>query len=419
MPSLTMLFERFGLALFLGLLIGLEREREKADVFAGIRTFALISLLGAVLAFVSEQFVPWMFPIGFVGILGFALVSHFRDYEAGRPGITTEVALLLAFVLGGMVYWDMFALAAATTVATVFLLTFKPDIRAVVSHIDREDIQAGIEFAVVWVIVLPLLPDQTFGPLDVLNPREIWLMVVFIAGVNLAGYIFSQIYGASRGIGLAGVLGGMVSSTAVAFEFSRRSRSEVERRYEALFALAIGVASVGMFFRALILAFAINPPLGQMLILPVLVGATTLSIGVFVLWQWYVRPRGEEDAPHGKAARSPFALRPALQFGAIFAVVLFISKAGLVYLGDTGAYISSVLGGVAGVDAAALTLAKLSIDDLSTVVAARGVMLAAASSMLFKSIMAFSLGAGLVRRYLPPLLIISGAVGAVVAFVAL
>jgi small basic protein len=196
MPSLTILFERFGMALFLGLLIGLEREREKVDVFAGIRTFALISLLGAALAFVSDQFAPWTFIAGFLCIAAFAVVSHYQGYETGRLGITTEVATLLAFTLGGMVYWNMLALAAAITVVTVLLLTVKPDIQAIIAHINREDILAGVEFAIVWVVVLPLLPDQTFGPFDVLNPREIWLMVVFVSGVNLAGYIFSQIYAA-------------------------------------------------------------------------------------------------------------------------------------------------------------------------------------------------------------------------------
>jgi uncharacterized membrane protein (DUF4010 family) len=419
MPSLTILFERFGLALFLGLLIGLEREREKVDVFAGIRTFALISLLGAALAFVSEQFIAWTFLVGFVAITAFALVSHYQGYEVGRRGITTEVTTLLAYTLGGMVYWNMLALAAAITVVVVLLLTFKPDIQAIISHISREDIQAGIEFAVVWVVVLPLLPNRTFGPLDVLNPREIWLMVVFVAAINLGGYIFSQIYGARRGIGIAAVLGGMVSSTAVTFEFARRSRDEEEGRHSPVYALAIAIASTGMFFRALVLAFVINPRLGQTIVIPALCGALIIGLGVLFLWQGLVRPQGDEDAPSREAARSPFALRPALQFGAIFAIVLFISKASLTYLGDAGAYVSSVLGGIAGVDAVVLSFATLAGGGLASIVAARGVMLAAAASMFFKAAVAGILGRGPVRRYIPPFLIISGIVGVVAAFVVL
>jgi uncharacterized membrane protein (DUF4010 family) len=310
-------------------------------------------------------------------------------------------------------------LAAAITVVIVLLLTFKPDIQALVAHISREDIQAGIEFAVVWVVVLPLLPNRTFGPLDVLNPREIWLMVVFVAAINLAGYIFSQIYGAQRGIGIAGVLGGMVSSTAVTFEFARRSRDEDVEQHRPLYALAIAIASTGMFFRALVLAFVINPALGQALIIPTLCGALIIGLGVIFLWQRLVRPQGDEDTPSPETTRSPFALRPALQFGAIFAIVLFISKAGLTYLGDTGAYFSSVLGGIAGVDAVVLSFATLAGSSLAGVVAARGVMLAAASSMFFKAAVAGILGRGPVRRYIPPFLIIAGIVGVVAAFTVL
>lgn len=416
MPSLTILFERFGLALFLGLLIGLEREREKVDVFAGIRTFALISLLGAALAFVSDQFAPWTFIIGFLCIAAFSLVSHYQGHETGRRGITTEVATLLAFTLGGLVYWNVLALAAAITVVTVLLLTVKPDIQAIIAHISREDILAGVEFAIVWVIVLPLLPNRTFGPLDVLNPREIWLMVVFVSGVNLAGYIFSQIYGARRGIGIAAVLGGMVSSTAVTFEFARRSRNEEEAQYGPVFALAIAIASTGMFFRALVLAYVVDRTLGQRLVIPTLCGAFISALGVLFLWRGLVRSQGSEDAPTREPARSPFALGPALQFAAIFAVVLFISKASLVSMGDTGAYVSSVLGGIAGVDAVVLTFATLAGRGLASLVAVRSVMLAAAASMFFKAIVAATLGRGPVRRYIPPFLIVAGAVGALVAF---
>lgn len=219
LPQIETLFARFGLALVLGFLIGLERERDKPLIFAGMRTFALISLLGALLAFLSQFLVDeWIFIVGFLSVASFALVSHIQGFEAGHIGITTEVAFLLAFVLGALVYWDMLTLAAAVTVGVVLVLNFKPNLQEFLTHVDRQDIWAGLEFAIVTVIVLPILPDRTYGPLDVLNPREIWLMVVFVAGINLAGYILSQMYSAGRSIGLTAILGGMVSSTAVTFE---------------------------------------------------------------------------------------------------------------------------------------------------------------------------------------------------------
>jgi uncharacterized membrane protein (DUF4010 family) len=207
-PTLEILFARFGLALFLGFLIGLEREREKIMVYAGMRTFALISLLGAVLAFVSEQITgAWLFVIGFSIVALFGMIAYYRGFETGHTGITTEVVSLLAFMLGAMVYWDMLTLASALTVVVVMILSFKPNLQTFLSSVDREDIRAGLEFAIVWVIVLPILPNRTFGPFDVLNPREAWLMVVFVAALNLASYVLSQLYGAQRSIGLTGVLG--------------------------------------------------------------------------------------------------------------------------------------------------------------------------------------------------------------------
>jgi uncharacterized membrane protein (DUF4010 family) len=172
-----------------------------------------------------------------------------------------------------------------------------------------------------------------------------------------------------------------------------------------------------MFFRALVLAFVVDRALGQMLIIPVACGAFISALGVLFLWRGLVRPQGSEDAPTRGPARSPFALRPALQFGAIFAIVLFISKASLVHLGDIGAYVSSLLGGIAGVDAVVLSFATLTSQGLASLVAVRSVMLAAAANMFFKAIVAATLGRGPVRRYIPPFLIISGAVGAIAAFV--
>lgn len=421
-PPLEVLFARLGLALVLGFLIGLERERDKPLIFAGMRTFALISLLGALLSFVSEFFAGyWLFIVGFLSVASFALVSHIKGFESGHIGVTTEVAFLLAFLLGAMVYWDMLTLAAAVTVGVVLVLNFKPNLQEFVTHVDRQDIWAGLEFAIVSVIVLPILPDRTFGPLDVLNPHEIWLMVVFIAGINLVGYILSQMYGATRSIGLTGVLGGMISSTAVTFEFARRSRDDEERKFARLFALAIVIASTGMFFRVLILAFVLNPSLGVALLLPMLIGAAVSALGVgYLWWRVYRRPsEEEEELPEGRERRSPFALKPALQFGLIFAVVLLLSRAAQVTFGDAGVYLSSVIGGIAGMDAVTLSMAKLSGGSLSEVVAVRAVTLGAAANMLFKGGIAVVLGEEPVRRFVLPLFAGTAVISLVAAFVLL
>lgn len=418
MPSLEALFARFGLALVLGFLIGLERERDKPLIFAGMRTFALISLLGAVLAFVSENFAGyWLLIVGFGAVAAFALVSHIKGFETGHVGITTEVAFLLAFLLGGLVYWELLTLAAAVTVGVVLVLNFKPNLQEFLTHVDRQDIWAGLEFAIVWVIVLPILPNRTYGPFDVLNPREIWLMVVFIAGINLAGYILPQFIGAGRSIGLTGVLGGMISSTAVTFELARRSQSERERDFATLFALAIALASTGMFFRALILAAVLNPSLAVGLVLPMLTGAIVAALGVALMWR-QARQSGDSELERleSRERRSPFALRPALQFGLIFAVVLWVSKAAMVLLGDIGVYVSSAVGGLAGMDAIALSMAKLAGSSITQAVAIRAVTLGAAANMVFKGAIAAILGGGNVRREILPLFLLAAVTSTTTAF---
>jgi uncharacterized membrane protein (DUF4010 family) len=418
MPPLDVLFLRFGLALFLGFLIGLEREREKEQIFAGMRTFALISLLGATLAFVSEQFTgPWLIIIGFVIVSAFALLSHMRMRDVWHIGITTEVAFLLAFMLGALVYWDMLTLAAAMTVVVVLILTFKPNLQTFLSSVAREDIWAGLEFAVVWVVVMPILPDRTYGPLDVLNPREVWLTVVFVAGLNLAAYILSLLYGVRRGIGIIGILGGLISSTAVAFEFARRSKKEDQGQYTHLFTLAIAIASAGMFIRVWLLTVSININLAITLLFPMLAGCSVALVGV--LWFWW-RSRAQKDLDLGEIdaerRRSPFALRPALQFGLIFAIVLWFSKAAQFYMADAGAYLSGVIGGIAGLDAITLSMARLSMSTVSETVATRSIVLGVASNMLFKGSIAAIIGAGEVRRSILPLFLLAATASVLVGF---
>jgi uncharacterized membrane protein (DUF4010 family) len=420
MPTLDTLFLRFGLALFLGFLIGLEREREKEEVFAGMRTFALISLLGATLAFASQQFTgPWLMVIGFLIVATFALTSHIRNFSiGGHIGITTEVAFLQAFMLGALVYWDMLALAAAMTVVVVLVLTFKPNLQVFLANVAREDIWAGLEFAVVWVVVLPVLPNQPYGPLDVLNPREIWLTVVIVAGLNLAAYILSQVYGMKQGIGMTGVLGGLISSTAVTFEFARRSQKETQRPFARIFALAIAIASAGMFLRVWVLTMFVNGSLGIALLPSMLAGCAIAMLGVGLLY-WQTRQQSEPgpDAEPQQKARSPFALRPALQFGLVFAIVLWVSKAAQVYLDDAGVYLSGLLGGFGGLDAVTLSMARLSRSAAITeTVAVRSIALGAAANMLFKGGIATLLGTSEIRQTIFPLFIVTAAASVAVAF---
>jgi uncharacterized membrane protein (DUF4010 family) len=362
------------------------------------------------------------------------------------------VAFMLAYLLGAMVYWDMLLYAAAITITIIAILVVKPNLQSIAAKVKREDIYAGLEFAIITIIALPVLPNETFGPLNVLNPHEIWLMVVMVSAINLGSYILSQIYGANRGIGLTGVLGGMVSSTVVAFDFARRSRRE--QRFADLFALAIAIASLGMFFRVVILTLVWNVPLGIALIPPMLVGAVVMGAGVVLLWLQVRRQpleaeyeaevqqileeeskvdTGEARETSGKEgaeqqlaevkpvppeARSPFALKPALQFALIFAIVLWLSSFAQVSFGEAGTYLSSTLGGIAGLDAVALSMARLAnTTDVPTDIYMRSVTFGAAANTLFKGVIAMWLGSGTVRKHILPLFVLSALASVIAAFI--
>ena len=404
-------FYRFGVALVLGILVGLERQYsgEAEHHFGGLRTFAFISLLGCASAMIATEYAVWFFPLAFIGLAAMVLASYVVTAEAGDVGLTTEITSLLVFICGVLVYWGYLELGAALAVIVTLFLSLKVKLHALAARISQEDILATLKFAIITVIVLPLLPNRTYGPLDVLNPYNIWLMVVFISGINFIGYVLVKVLGSQHGLGLTGFLGGLVSSTAVTLSCSQRSQEEPVLGRD--FALAITVASTTMFPRVLFEAYVLNQVLAYSLLAPLLAAAGTGLAACLYLWfSSRSRERGEVSASN------PFELGPAIQFGLLFAVILFVSKAAQVYLGDAGVYLSSVLAGLTDVDAITLSMARLAGTDVSYAVAARAVTLAALSNTVVKGGIALSLGSASLRRYILPVFGAVLVVGAVTAF---
>ncbi|HID62112.1 MAG TPA: DUF4010 domain-containing protein [Anaerolineae bacterium] len=394
------LFYKFGVALVLGILVGLERQYAQAGEteqhFGGIRTFAFISLLGCASAMIATEYAVWFFPLAFIGLAAMVLASYVVTAAKGDVGLTTEITSLLVFIGGALVYWGYLELGAALAVIVTLFLSLKVKLHALAARVSEEDILATLKFAIITVIVLPLLPNRTYGPLDVLNPYNIWLMVVFISGVNFIGYVLVKVLGSQHGIGLTGLLGGLVSSTAVTLSFSQRSQKEPALGRD--FALAITMASTTMFLRVLFEACVLNRVLAYSLLAPLLAAAGVGLAACLYLWfSSRSRERGEVSASN------PFELGPAIQFGLLFAVILFASKAAQVYLGDAGVYLSSVLAGLTDVDAITLSMARLAGADVSYAVAARAVTLAALSNTVVKGGIAISLGSASLRRYILPI----------------
>lgn len=413
--ELVTIFYRFGVALVLGALVGLEREysqesgQSREEAFAGLRTFVFISLLGCGAAFVTGLGLDWFFSIAFVALTGLVGAAYVISASAGAWGMTTEVTALLAFLIGGLASWGQLELAAALAVVVTLFLSLKSPLQLWVARIEREDIYATLKFAIISVIVLPLLPDQGYGPYDVLNPRSIWLMVVFISGINFAGYILSKVLEARRGILLTGLVGGLASSTAVTLGFSQRSREEPS--LSRAFVLGIAAASVLMFGRVWAEAAAINQDLAQDLLLPL---GVPLAVGV--LWCLYLYFTERPTEPGQVNFSNPFQLEPAIRFGLFFAGVLLLAEWTQHTLGDAGVYLSSIASGLTDVDAITLSMARLSnAGDITMNVATRAVVLATVSNTVVKGGMAVSLGAPVLRRYAVPIfgsMVLSGVVSA-------
>jgi uncharacterized membrane protein (DUF4010 family) len=408
----TDLFFRFGVATAIGFLIGIQREfshgGKEGEIFAGERTLALMGLVGCASAFIADILdTPWVF-MAIVLLLGlFIGAGYLVSAWRGGMGLTTEVAAIIVILTGALVYWDYIILAIAIGVATTVLLSIKLETDTFIRRISREDIYATLKFAVISAIILPILPNVGVGPIpfDVLNPYQIWLMVVFISGISFLGYILMKIVGPRVGIGLTGLLGGLASSTAVTLSFSQRSR--LQSLLAKPFALAITISWTMMFSRVLIEVAAINPSLFNEVWVPLVV-AGILGLGYCVFL--YFRQKSEEEGDVSIA--NPFELGPAFKFGLIYAGILLIARTAQYYLGDAGILASSILAGLADVDAITLSVAQLSQTNggLEISIASRAVILATMANTITKgAIVLISGSQGLRRAILPAFILILAA----------
>src|SRR5512136_62958 len=407
---------RFAAALGLGMLLGLERQRRRRSgpsVFAGVRTMALVSLLGAAAAYVQMELdLPWLLVAAFGAVTGLVWVSYAITAYRGELGITTEITVLLAFWLGALCVWGWVGLAAALGVANLLLLALKDWLHDLAARIEAADVEATLKFAVITLIILPLLPNQNYGPppMDVLNPYKIWLMVVLISGLNFASYVLVKVVGQEHGIGLTGILGGLVSSTAITLGFSQRSKTEPQAA-EAL-ALGILLAWTVMFFRVLIAVAVVNVALAQRLGIGIgLMALVSLGMCAWLWWRGRTQARGTV-----KSGPNPFELSEAIKFGLMFGVITFAAKAAEAFWGSAGLYLAGALAGLTDVDAISLSMANLALaNPANASLAGRTILIAVLSNTLVKSGMIVSMAAPQLRnRMLPLAALVLGAGGVAV-----
>lgn len=382
-PSATDLsdvFLHFGIALGLGLLVGLQRERADSRL-AGVRTFALVTVSGTLAAYLGQALGGWVVAAGVVSLAGLLVTGNLIKLKSGRvdPGLTTEVAMLLMFGVGAFLVVGPAAVAIAVGGAVAVLLYLKPQLHGLAEKLGDGDFRAIMQFALLTLVILPVLPDRELGPYQVLNPREIWLMVVLIVGLGLSGYLAYKLLGDRGGTILAGLLGGVISSTATTVSYSRRAAASPAA--SGLAAMVVIVASGVSCLRLLIEIGVVargflpstGPPLGLML------GAFAL----YALLLWRRRPADGTEAPE---AENPSELKPALIFAALYAVILVAVEAARRHFGETGLYAVAALSGLTDLDAITLSTSNLvSSGRLEQEVGTRLVVLAVLANLVFKA----------------------------------
>lgn len=377
-------------SLLIGALIGTERQRRLVDAkirgVAGLRTFVLISILGTLSATMAEHYGQNFMVLAFGSFAVMVAVGYSSAAKVpGRVDFTSAVAAVVTFVLGALCHFeDDLILPVALAILTTSVLAIRRTSHLYVEMLSETDILDTLKMGIIALVIYPILPDSTLDPFNVLNPRQIWLMVVLVSLISYAGYVLMRILGTERGLNLMGFLGGLASSTAVTTSMAAGVKENKEIMSSAV--LATTVASCTMFARILFIVLAVNRDL-VMSLLPQM-----LSMIVAGLVIAYLLLRNKSQTGAEVAIKDPFRIVPALKFGAFFAFVLVVSKLASTYFGDAGIYAASIIAGLADVDAIVLTMSTLAKTSLGHEIAVTAITLAAITNTLVKLTISYVLG---------------------------
>ena len=404
-PELAAPVEAFATALGIGLLIGLERER-RPDSAAGLRTFALVAMLGCLFALLSERTGgPWMLATGLLVVAGAMIASNFStQQEEQYRGFTSEAAIVITYGLGAATWYGYATLAVMLAIATTILLYFKAELRRFSERTTQKDLNSILQFAVLSLVILPILPSADFGPYNAINPRQIWWMVVLISGLALSGYLALRIIGARHGAALLGIFGGLASSTATTMMFSRHARDH--NHLIRMSAIVILIANVMVMLRLGLISSVVAPNLLAQI---AVVFACGIIPGVLMaLYGWKVlNAGGELPMPEVK---NPTELKTAISFGLLYALVLLASAWLQDVAGNSGLYIVALASGLTDADASVLsTLRMFNLEKISHGQAVIAITLALLANLVFKIGLVISIGGHKLARHALPGLLAIGA----------
>ncbi|KTG17292.1 MULTISPECIES: DUF4010 domain-containing protein [unclassified Guyparkeria] len=404
-------------SLLLGALIGLERgwssrQKEAGERIAGIRTHALLGLLGGLAALLSTELTDWAFPTLLLAVTAVALVAwRTRAQSVRNFSITDSVGLLITFCLGAVAVAVDVVVATAAAVVTAMILDNKEEIHGLLKKLEARELDAAFKLLLISAVMLPLLPNEPLGPGGALNPYQIWWMVVLIASISFVGYFAIRVGGAEKGILFTSLFAGLSSSTALTLHFARQSRRLPE--LDPMLAVGILIACGTMFPRVLLVATAVHPPIFDALLWPVVVMTVLLIVPAAFMWQ-HARHRSTIKQP--QLTQNPLDLNSALLFGALLTVIMLAGEWLREWLGSAGIYLLAASSGVADVDAINLSLTRMARDSIDIHTAVLGIIIASAVNNIVKTGIAGSIGTRRLGLHVAAPMIVSLAGGLLTAW---
>jgi len=387
------LLQDYAIALLLGAMIGLERER--ADkLIAGMRTFTLVSMFGGISAHLAALTGNMWLPVaGLTAVTALVILGNLIPGQVQRsPGLTTEFAVLLTYAIGNLCLFNQRLPATVLAFACMAILYFKPHLHAFSRKVQTHDLYAVFQFGLVTFVILPILPDRNLGPYEALNPRNIWLMVVLISGLSLFGYVLLKLLHRRWGGPALGILGGLVSSTATTLSFSRHARRDPAFTRTA--AVVVVLASTIVMVRVGVEVAAIHPGLLPTLLPGIASMFLAGLVSAALVWR-----KGSPDEDLVPETRNPAELSSALLFGLLYGMVLLAVSFAKHTFGSQGVYVVSFISGLTDVDAITLSSARLARTGvLSEFQARNAILVAILANLGFKLGMATVVGTTLLAR---------------------
>ncbi len=389
-----------GIAFGLGLLVGLQRQKTDNEM-AGVRTFTLISVLGVIAGFLAREYDnPFILPVlglCIAAMLIMANVIKLKKFDEADVGQTTEVAALLMFAIGAYLVVGSQLIGVLVGATMAILLYVKEHLHDLIEKMSNKDLSAIMTLAGISLIVLPILPDRTIGPLDVINPRNIWLMVTLIVGISVVGYFIYKLVGKKVGIISNGILGGLISSTATTVSYARKTKDQKSIGKLAVF--VITTASVVSLIRVLIEVAVVVPEKLSMMMLPLLfeiIIIALISVGLF-----YLINKNNKEGDEMPEPENPAQLKGAIIFGLLYGFILLLVAFTKRQFGNEALYIVAIISGLTDVDAITLSLSQMVKGErLQTDLGWKLILLASISNLVFKGIMAIVIGAKEIAKWI-------------------